>query len=139
MYLNRNKNGYGWFSQIKSKEGESLNVAYINFSFKKGTEPLDNELNEYGSYEGELIFRDSTGAERKVFPIAKEWNGKKSVEFKLLEKTNEYQDPHPTYAPKTEPKWDQGNKDQEESYWKLTAGNITSDDLPFDEEPMRWK
>ena len=106
MYLNRNKNGYGWYAQIRSKEGESENIAYINFAFKKGCEPLLTELTEYGSYSGELIFRDSTGAERKVFPLAKEWNGRKNVEFRLLEKTNEYHDPEPTWQPKTEAKWE---------------------------------
>lgn len=140
MFLNKNKNGYGWYSTVKTKDGESEVVAYINFSFKKGTEPAPQQLSEYGSYEGELIFRDSTGAERKVFPIAKEWNEKKSVEFKLLETTNEYNDQNPAFIPKTDPKWDlskeytprlDGKPDEE--YWKLTASEITADDLPFDE------
>ena len=140
MFLNKNKNGYGWHSTVKTKDGESEVVAYINFSFKKGTEPTPQQLSEYGSYEGELIFRDSTGAERKVFPIAKEWNDRRSVEFKLLETTNEYRDPKPTWQPKTDPKWDlskeytprlDGKPDEE--YWKLTASNISQDDLPFDE------
>lgn len=126
MFLNKNKNGYGWYSQVKTKEGESEVIAYINFSFKKGTEPWGEQLTEYGSYEGELIFRDSTGAERKVFPLAKEWNGKKSVEFKLLDTTNEYRDPKPAWQPKTEAKWD------------LRPNEISADDLPFDNDPMRW-
>lgn len=127
MYLNRNKNGYGWYSQVKTKEGESEVVAYINFSFKKGCDPLPEQLNEYGSYEGELIFRDSTGAERRVFPIAKEWNDRRSVEFKLLERTNEYKDPQPSWQPKTEAKWD------------LRPKEISQDDLPFDENGFRWE
>ena len=76
----------------------------------------------------------------RILPIAKEWNDRRSVEFKLLETTNEYRDPKPTWTPKTDPKWDlskeytprlDGKPDEE--YWKLTASNITADDLPFDE------
>ena len=124
MFLNRNKNGYGWYAQIKSKEGESENIAYINFRFKRECEPTQQELTEHGSYPGELIFRDSTGAERKVFPIAKEWNGIKSVEFMLLKKENEYHDPQPTYRPQTEAKWDLS---KETTY----TDQISEDDLPF--------
>ena len=124
MFLNRNKNGYSWYATIKSKDkGGNETMAYLNFSFKKGFEPMPNELtSEYGSYEGELIFRDTTGAERKVFPIAKEYNGIKSVELKLLAKEGEYQDPQP----KTEAKWD------------LRPKEISEDDLPFDENEIRW-
>lgn len=141
MYLSRNKKGYGWYSQIKSKEGESENVGYLNFTFKKGCDPMPEELNEYGSLQGELIFKDSTGAERKVFPIAKEWNGQKSIEFKLLERTNVYEDPDPTWFPKTEPKWDQSQNEVTDypkySQPPLKAVNSYSkddfkdDDLPF--------
>ena len=106
MFLNRNKNGYGWYSQVKTKEGESENVGYINFSFKKGCEPDRFDLTEYGSYEGELIFRDTTGKERKVYPIAKEYNGIKYVELKLMDPEHIYEDPEPTWIPKTEVKWD---------------------------------
>lgn len=129
MFLNRNKNnGYSWYATIKSKDkGGNETMAYLNFSFKKGFGPMPNELTgEYGSYEGELIFRDTTGAERKVFPIAKEYNGIKSVELKLLGKEGEYQDPHPTWQPKTEAKWD------------LRPKEISEDDLPFDENEIRW-
>ena len=133
MYLNRNKNGYGWYSQVRTKEGESEIIGYLNFGFKKGCEPLPTECTEYGSYSGELIFRDSTGAERKVFPVVKEWNGVKHIELKLLEKGNEYHDPQPTYRPVTEPKWDLGGT--QTTY----TNEITEDDLPFDENQIRWK
>lgn len=105
MYLNRNKNGYGWYSQVKSKDGDNEVTAYINFSFKKGTEPSPQELTEYGSYQGELIFRDSTGKERRVFPIAKEYNSIRRVDFMLMDPEHEYKDPDPSWRPKTEPKW----------------------------------
>ena len=121
MFLNRNKNGYGWYSQVKSKAGESETVGYINFAFKKGCEPMPNELTEYGSYQGELIFRDTTGAERKVFPIAKEYAGNVHIELRLLEKENEYIDPEPSYRPRTEPKWE------------IRPNRMDEDDLPFDE------
>ena len=122
MYLNRNKSGYGWYSQIKSKEGESEVMAYLNFSFKKGTEPAPQELTEYGSYQGELIFRDTTGKERRVFPIAKEYNGMKRVDFMLMSPENEYQDPEPSWRPKTEPKWEVNGD---------TPVKIEQEELPF--------
>ena len=137
MFLNRNKNnGYSWYATIKSKDiGGNETMAYLNFSFKKGFEPMPNELTgEYGSYEGELIFRDTTGAERKVFPIAKEYNGIKSVELKLLAKEGEYQDPHPTWQPKTE----SASTIRTEPKWDLRPKEISEDDLPFDENEIRW-
>ena len=125
MYLNRNKSGYGWYSQIKSKEGESEVMAYMRFSFKKRTEPLREELSEYGSYQGELIFRDTTGKERKVYPIAKEYNGIKYVELKLMDPEHIYEDPEPTWIPKTEVKWDMR---REEIPTDITVGD---EDLAF--------
>lgn len=86
MYLNRNRTGYGWYSLVKSKDmGGNELTHYLNFSFKKDCEPLDDELNEHGSYEGELVFIDKKGKKRKVFPIVKEYNGLKYFEFKLLD------------------------------------------------------
>ena len=124
MYLNRNKSGYGWYAQIKSKVlGQSDNVAYLRFSFKKGTEPLREELSEYGSYQGELIFRDTTGKERKVYPFAKEYNGIKYVELKLMDPEHIYEDPEPAWIPKTEPKWDMRREE--------IPTDIDDDDLPF--------
>ena len=127
IYLNRNKSGYGWYAQVKSKVlGASEIVAYIRFSFKKGTEPQPQELGEYGSYQGELIFRDTTGKERKVFPMVKEYNGIKYVEFKLMDPENEYVDPQPSWIPKTEPKW---NMKREEIPTDITVDE--DEDLPF--------
>ena len=86
MYLNRNRNGYGWYSHVKTKDmGGNEMSHYLNFSFKKDCEPLDDELNEKGSLEGELYFIDKRGRKRKVFPVVKEYNGIKYFEFKLLE------------------------------------------------------
>lgn len=85
MYLNRNRSGYGWYSLVKSKDmGGNEMSHYMNFSFKKDCEPMDMELNDRGSYEGELYFIDKRGIKRKVFPIVKEYNGLKYFEFKLL-------------------------------------------------------
>lgn len=84
MYINRQKNGYGWYSKIISKDlnTQAERLGYINFSFKKGCEP--NNL-ENGSLEGDLYFIDKQGNKRKVFPIAKERNGLVYIEFKILE------------------------------------------------------
>lgn len=88
MYLQRKTKGYGWYAKVKTKEqGGAEFTDYINFSFKRDCEPT--ELNEYNSYEGELFFRDSTGKERKVFPIVKYYNDSTHIEFKLLEAEGE--------------------------------------------------
>lgn len=86
MYLNKSKKGYGWYAMVKTKDlgGNELTHS-INFSFKRGCEPKDNELNTYGAYEGEMYFVDVSGRKRKVFPIVHEYNGLKSIEFKVLD------------------------------------------------------
>lgn len=90
MYLNRNRTGYGWYSHVKTKDmGGNEMSHYLNFSFKKDHEPLADELNDKGSYEGELYFIDKRGIKRKVFPIVKEYNGLKYFEFKLMPEETE--------------------------------------------------
>ena len=135
MFLNRKKSGYGWYTIVnRNKKGEQVaeeDVKFISFDFAKDTEPLPQELNGHNSYAGELIFRDTTGAERKVFPFIDEYYHE--VVFKVLKKENEYQDPSPSYSPQTNVKMDLSDG-------KIYTNEITSDDLPFDyEEPMRWK
>lgn len=87
MYLNKSKNGFGWYSRIVSKDlnTNAEREAYVSFTFKRGCEPNMNDLTDKGGYQGELIFRDTKGQERKVFPVVTEYNGNKRVEFKLLE------------------------------------------------------
>lgn len=85
MFLNRNQRGYGWYSKVVSKDlnTNAERLGYINFTFKKGCEPTN--LNEKGSYEGELYFIDKQGNKRKAFPIVNEYNGLTRIDFKLLE------------------------------------------------------
>lgn len=85
MWINRKQKGFGWYSKVVSKDlnSNAERVGYIDFSFKKDCEP-DN-LNEKGSYEGDLYFIDKDNRIRKVFPVVKEYNGKTSIEFKLLD------------------------------------------------------
>lgn len=114
-FWNRNKKGYGWNNPVRrDKQGNQVpkeDVRYINLDFTKGTEPLPNELTEYGSYAVEWFIRDTTGAERKVFPIIDDYH--KSIVFKVMGKENEYHDPEPTWQPPktattlhTEAKWE---------------------------------
>jgi len=85
MFLNKSKNGFGWYAYIESEDkGGNKLSHYLNFRFKKGTEPRPDELNSKESYEGELVFIDKNGKQRRVFPIVKEYNGLKSFEFMLL-------------------------------------------------------
>ena len=125
MFLNRGKNGFNWYKMVVSQDaGGNETKAYINFSFKKGQEPMPNELTEYGSYQGDLIFRDSTGREWEIYPIAKEYNGVKYVEFKLMNPSNEYKDPEPTYRPVTNSTWEIKRDD-------VPTDLATDDDLDF--------
>ena len=85
MFLKKSKNGFGWYAYIETEDqGGNKLSHYLNFRFKKGTEPKPHELNAKESYEGELIFRDANGKERRVFPVVHEYNGLKSIEFVLL-------------------------------------------------------
>lgn len=56
------KGQYGWSTSAhsKDKDGNELKC-YVNCQFKNGTEPLMETV------EGELIFRDIYGVERKCF------------------------------------------------------------------------
>lgn len=66
MYINKGKNG--WYIKVTSKDpGGNEVTGFMNVSFKRDTEPRDNEVSEYGSYQGDLFFRDKYGRERPVF------------------------------------------------------------------------
>lgn len=85
MFINKRKEKYGWYAKIESKDnGDNVLTDYMNFSFKKDCEPFKDDLNEYGAYEGEMYFKDKDGKYRRIFPIVKEYNGAKHIEFKLL-------------------------------------------------------
>ena len=79
MFINKNKKGFGWHLVIDTKELGLNEPLYVNFSFKKGCEPAD-----INSIKGDLYFVSEEGT-RKVFPVAKEYNGKVYVDYKLLE------------------------------------------------------
>jgi len=86
MFLNKSRNGFTWYAHIKSTDqGGNELQHYLNFRFKKGCEPKAQDLNAHGSYEGELIFHDANGRQRKVFPVVNEYNGLKSIEFILMD------------------------------------------------------
>lgn len=97
LFLNKSNSGYGWYIKVplKDRDGNVLKDKYgkemcgfMNFSFKKDDEPTN--LGRFGSYEGDLYFIDKDGNKRKAYPIAHEYNGKISVELKLLEPNKEY-------------------------------------------------
>ena len=84
MFIKRKQRGYGWYAKVVTKDmGGNELTDYINFTFKRGTEPIN--LNDYGAYEGELIFRNRDGSERRIFPIVKSYNDKTFIDFMLLE------------------------------------------------------
>ena len=81
MYLNKSNKGIGWYSLVsKNTMGEKLEKGeYLNFVFKKGTEPSDEKL------EGDLFFIDMYGNKRLVLPYVDEYNGKRTVKFRLMD------------------------------------------------------
>ena len=83
MYINKNKKGFGWHSSVSTKDLGLKDPIYINWSFKKGCDPLPAEL-ENDSFKGDLMIETAAGF-RKVFPVAKEYNGRTYIEFKILE------------------------------------------------------
>lgn len=132
IYLKRAKNGFNWYSSVSTnKKGDKVidqetgkeMVLYLNYTFAKGADPSPQDLTEYGSYQGDLFFRDSTGAERPVIPYIDEYH--KQVTLHILKKQNEYKDPEPSWIPKTEPKWEMQREDIP------TDIAIEQEELPF--------
>ena len=84
MFIKKKEKGYGWYAKVSTTDmSNNTLTGYINFLFKKGFEP--QQLNQYGAYEGELIFRTRYGGERKVFPIVKSYRDQTYIDFMLLE------------------------------------------------------
>ena len=97
VFINKNQKGYGWHSTVKN-ESISPDPMYINFGFKKGCDPEEAELSD-GSLKCDLILKTPMGF-RQVFPTLQEYNGRKWIEFKILELTDE---PKP-FRPQSDPK-----------------------------------
>ena len=81
MYLNKSNKGIGWYSVInKDGKGNKLDKGeYINFVFKRGTEPDENVL------VADLYLIDQYGNKRPVYAYVDEYNGNRSVKFRILE------------------------------------------------------
>lgn len=84
MFINKNKKGFGWYSVVSTEDIGLQDPLYLNFSFKKGCNPDQSEYGEKGSIKGDLYFHSEKGI-RKVFPVAREYQGRVWIEFKLLE------------------------------------------------------
>lgn len=115
IFLNKDKKGFGWHTAVSREDIGMEKPLYINYSFKKGCDPIDGELNEKGSIAGELILKTQMGY-RKLFPVITEYNGTTHLELKILELTDE---PSP-FRPKQER--------QQEPFGNL---KIEESDLPF--------
>ena len=81
MYLNKSNKGIGWYAVVqKNYMGEKQEKGeFLNFIFKKGTEPEDEKM------EGDLFFVDSYGNKRLVLPFIDEYNGHRLVKFRLMD------------------------------------------------------
>lgn len=124
MYLFRGINGFSWYTKVVSKDlnTNAQREGYINFTFKKGCEPTQEELNDKNAYEGDLYFHDKNGCIRKVFPVVDEYNGNKKIEFKLLEAIGEL---------KSESKEPVQTITREQTNSGTTFDGISQDELPF--------
>lgn len=65
-YISQGKSGSWYLKVIDEYHGEKTE-AYIQISFKRGAEPLPEDLNEYKSLDGDFYFIHD-GKRRKVFP-----------------------------------------------------------------------
>lgn len=92
------------------------------------------------SVEGRIQTRSYEGEHGKVYVTEVVANSVQLLSGKKDEQKNEQTDPMQRKKITSEPKWDlskeytprlDGKPDEE--YWKLTASDITADDLPFDE------
>lgn len=81
MYLNKSNKGIGWYSVInKDGKGNKLDKGeYINFVFKRGAEPDENVL------VGDLYLIDQYGNKRPVYAYVDEFNGNRTVKFRILD------------------------------------------------------
>lgn len=87
VFISKDKDStWKWHIKVESTDlGGNKTTGYINdISFGKNCEPFKEELTEYGSLEGELMFRQKDGKLRKVLPIAKEYNGKIFINWKIM-------------------------------------------------------
>lgn len=65
MYITKGTNGF--YIKVTNEYHGEKTEGYIQVSFKRGSEPLAKELNDYNSYEGHLYF-EHKGKRREVFP-----------------------------------------------------------------------
>ena len=81
MYLNKSNKGIGWYSVVnKDAKNNKLDKGeYINFIFKRGTEPDENVL------VADLYLIDQYGNKRPVYPYVDEYNGNRTVKFRIKE------------------------------------------------------
>lgn len=114
MFLNRKQKGFGWYTKVDRKDIGLEKPYYINFSFKKGCDPIEGELNDAGSMKCDLILKTAKGY-RQVFPVVNEYNGNTYLEYKILDLTDE---PKP-FMPRNE---------EAKPFGQL---NVEPDDLPF--------
>lgn len=86
MFISRNsKLNWKWYAKITTKDnGNNEFSDYIDFRFSKDCEPLQEDLNQYGSYEADLYLIDKEGRKRKVYPFVNYYNGNTKVEFRIM-------------------------------------------------------
>lgn len=94
MYINKSNKGIGWFSVVqKNYMGEKLEKGeFLNFIFKKGTEPDDESIS------GDLFFVDSYGNKRLVLPFVDDYNGSRKIKFRLMDQLHKEPEPEANYS-----------------------------------------
>lgn len=139
MFIKNSEYGYQLSAIPKDQNGNKMkyqngNDVYCNMKvyFAKGSEPKLEELNKYGSYGGELIFKDDNNRYRRAGLMPYAYVDKNTNEIKTgfslylgewqfdVEKVND----------KTQP---QVNKDvqKQEQEEKQRQIDLSPDNLPF--------
>ena len=118
MYINKSIRGIGWYSVVqKNYTGEKMEKGeFMNFIFKKGTEPEDESIS------GDLFFIDQYGNKRLVLPFVDEYNGSRQIKFRLMDVLHQEH--------KEEPKQDNSMMGGYASDSGQSL-DISPDDLPF--------
>lgn len=106
MFIDKSKKGIGWYTSVRDTDERDVKAEkpmYINYVFSRDAEPQGEKL------EGMLMFVSKDGTKYNVFPYIHEFNGQKSLQFRL-------------YIPK--------KKDDTEKFGNPNV-NIESSELPF--------
>ena len=80
MFIDKSKKGIGWYTAVRDTDVRDVKAEkplYINYVFSRDAEPQGEKL------DGTLMFVAKDGTKYNVFPYIHEFNGQKSLQFRL--------------------------------------------------------